>query len=421
VAINRPAGLDPQLLITIFMTDLKTEALPQELFDKFGSDYVYSTGEDPPPLPNAIYMKLDAAKANDGRYVKIPLVKDLSGSPTLGSTGDQRLNEEDLATKYFRMEYTDASHATTNQAYGITARDKFPYKLFEQRVPLMGRYWKQYFGKMRRQALLELQSENLETAPHFLTPGWSPNWYIPGINDSQQPSYHTNVTTWTGRIVTALNLAGTGTSACANVRYFQKLEEWASSEIFIRRITFEQLDGNDGYVVTLPTPQATWMKNHSNTGTMGPIWRDSAYFSDQARMLYPGFLGKLGCLYFWEDQRYPTLTVGGTASGSSGTGTLTAQYRGMGNADDGSSDPRDKTASARQVGFLMGAGALMEWMPEPFHWEWEYEQYDKYFGSGVFLGIGIKQVGFNVGENPDSTTLQQQGSIVLPFAAPPGT
>lgn len=422
MAINRPATLDPQLQITIFLTDLKTEALPQDIFDKLSADFVYSTGEDPPALPNAIYMKLDA-KADEGRYVKVPMVKDLSGAPTLGSTGDQRLNEEDITTKYFRMEYTDVSHATTNQAYGILARDKFPYKLFEQRVPMLGRYFKQYFGKMRRQALLELQSENLETAPHFLTPGFSPNWYVPGINDSQQPSYNVVAATWEANIAAALNTAGTGTSACANVRYFQKLEEWASTVMFIRRISMEQLDGGDGYVIILPTPQATWMKNHTNSGTMGPIWRDAMGkdFSDSVRFMYPGFLGKLGCLYFWEDPRYPTITVGGTATGSPTYGSLTAQYYGMGNADDGSSDPRDKTANARQIGWLLGQGALMEWMPEGFHWEWEYEQYDKYFGSGAFCSVGIKQVGFNVGTGADATTLQQQGSIVLPFAAPPGT
>lgn len=421
MAINRPAVLDTALQIEIYLTDLKTEALPQEIFDKLSADYVYSTGEDPPSLPNAIYMKLDAV-ADEGRTVKVPMVKDLYQDPTLGANGDQRLNEEDITTKWFRMEYTDVSHATTNQAYGVYARDKFPYKLFEKRVPLLGRYFKQYFGKMRRMALLELQSENLEQAPHFLNPGWSPNWFIPNLNDSQQPVYHTNVTIWTQRIVNALNAAGTGTLAAANIRYFQKLEEWASTNVFIRRIYFEQLDGGDGFVIILPTPQHTWMLNHTNAGSMGPVWRDAMGqdFSDDVRMMYPGFLGKLGCLYFWVDPRWPTLTLGGTGTGTGGGGTLTAQYRAMGNADDGSSDPRDKSATARQVGFLLGAGALMEWMPEGFHWEWEYEQYDKFFGSGVFMSVGIKQVGFDV-TAADTTTLQQQGSIVLPFAAPPGT
>jgi hypothetical protein len=63
-------------------------------------------------------------------------------------------------------------------------------------------------------------------------------------------------------------------------------------------------------------------------------------------------------------------------------------------------------------------------MPEGFHWEWEYEMYDKYFGSGIFCSVGIKQVVFDSTEGIDSKddgTVQQNGSIVLPFAAPPET
>jgi hypothetical protein len=97
---------------------------------------------------------------------------------------------------------------------------------------------------------------------------------------------------------------------------------------------------------------------------------------------------------------------------------MTAQYRGMGRADDGSSDPRDKTTSARLVGFLLGKACLCEWMPEGFHWEWEYEQYDKYFGSGIFMSVGIKNPMFDL-TGGDATNVQQDNSIVLPFAYPP--
>lgn len=418
MAINTPGVLDPELQIEIYLTDLRHEALPQEVFDKLSSDYVYSTGEDAPSLPNAIYYKLDA-KADEGRKAKIPMVKDLYEAPTLGANGDQRLNEEDITTKFFDVEYTDVSHATTNQAYGVYARDKKPYKLFEMRAPLLGRYFKQYFGKMRRQALLEFNSENLATAPHFLPARWSPNWFFPGLSYVNQPTYDATPADWTAALVNALNAAGTGTNAAASVRFFQLLEEWASTEALIRRITFE--DGTDGYVFVIPTPQATWLKHPTNTAALGGVWRDAQAFSQEVRMMYPGFLGQLGCIRFVEDPRYPTLTVGGTATGTAGGSTLTAQYRGMGNADDGSSDPRDKTANARQVGFLLGQAALVEWMPEGFHWEWEYQQYDKFFGSGVFCSVGIKQVAYDVGTGAGSTTLQQQGSIVVPFAAPPTT
>lgn len=422
MSINQPTAIDSNLLITTWLTDLRREYLPNDIFDALSSEYINATGEEPPEMPNAIYLKLKS-EADKGRYTRVAMVKDLSAAPTLGSTGDQRLNEESITTKSFRMEYTDLSHATTNQAYGITARDQFPYHVFEQRVPLLARYFKQYFGKMRRMALLELQSENLEDAPHFNASGWSPNWYIPNRTNAQQPTYVTNVADWTDTIVDGLMNAGTGVNACVSGLYLQRLEEWARTEQYITPIEFE--DGGDGYVVTLPTPQARWLKHMVQAGNLGRVYRDLQDFSEKVRMHFPGLLGQVGGLRLVEDQRYPTLSLAGSASNSdsylidlAADYTMTARYYAMGRADDGSSDPRDKTANARQVGFLLGQAALCEWMPEGFHWEWEYEQYDKYFGSGIFCSVGIKQPIFDVTDN-DATTLQQDGSIVLPFAAPP--
>ena len=427
MTINHPAQIDPQLLITTWEEDLKREYLPNDVFDMLSSEYINATGEEPRELPTGIYMKL-VSEADKGRYCRVPLVKDLSSAPTLGANGDQRLNEEDITTKYFQMEYTDLSHATTNQAFGVYARDKFPYKLFEQRVPLLARYFKQYFGKMRRQGLLELQSENLEDAPHFNAAGFSPNWYVPNRTNAQQPStvngtYRSNSADWIDTIVASLVAAGTGNHANCTVTYLQRLEEWARTEQMITPLDFE--DGGDGYIVLLPTPQCRWLKHCIQAGNLGSIWRDAQAFSKEIRFMYPGLIGQVGGLRIVEDQRYPTLTLGGSASNlgsylidSLADYTLTAQYRGMGRADDGTSDPRDKTATSRMVGFLLGQRALCEWMPEDFHWEWEYEQYDKFFGSGIFCSVGIKQIIFDINDN-DDTTIQQDGSIVLPFAVPP--
>lgn len=418
MAINTPAVLDSELQIEIFLTDVQKEALPDEIFDRLSGDAVYSEGQPIPEMPDKLYWRLDA-KADDARTVTAAMVKDLSEAPTLGADGDQRTNEEDITTKHFKMEYTDISHATTNQKYGVYARDKFPYKLFEQRVPLLGRYFKQYFGKMRRQALLEEHSENLDEAPHFLSARFSPNWYIPNRTNAQQPSWDSTHADHIQNIAEALTAAGTGTSAAISVRYCQRLEDYARTEKFVK--TFEFEDGSDGYIYIIPSDQALWLKHPSNAAALGGIWRDVQAFPKEVRFMYPGLIGQIGGLRIVSDPRYPTLTLGGSASGSAGGDgyTITAQYRGMGRADDGSSDPRDKTATARNVGFLMGPGALVEWMPEGFHWEWEYIQYDKYFGSGIFMSCGIKQPIWYTGTALTDTNAQQDTSIVTPFAHAP--
>lgn len=427
--INHPTPLDPELQIEIYLTDLRREYLPNDIFDHLSSEYINPTADEPMALPNAIYLKLQA-EVDQGRTCKVALVKDLSGSPTIGANGDQRLNEEDIQTKWFRMEYTDLSHATTNQQYGIYARDKAPYKVFEYRVEGLAKYFKQYFGKMRRQALMELQSENLEDAPHYNTAGISPNWFIPNLTFAQQPVYTQTMNDWVDRVVAKLSAAGTTAAACVNLNYLIKLEEWARTEALIAPLDFG--DG-DGYIVTLPSPQCSWLLNLVQNGTAGHLFTSVANYSGKegdGTKAFPNEIGKFRGLRILNDERYPTLTVSGAVSNLGGKNYMsdtnadffiTAKYRGMGNADDGSSDPRDKSATARQVGFLIGRAALCEWMPENFHWEWEYEMYDKYFGSGIFCSCGIKQPIFKQSSDSDANSEQQFGSIVLPFAAAPET
>jgi len=417
--INHPTNLIQDLQIELFLLDVQKEALPEEIFDHLAADYIYSVGENAPSLPNALYLKLDT-KINEGRTVKVPMIKELFEEPTEGSLGDQRLNEEDRIMKFFTMEYTDVSHATTNQQYGIEALTRAPYKIDEDRSRAIGKYYKQLFGRYRRQALLEQHSQNLSEAPHFLTDAWGPNWYVPNIANRDQPTYDTVYANHTNNIAASLIAAGTGQQATGTVVYFQRLEEWARTEAFITPFDFG--DGSDGYVILIPTPVARWMKNPTEgLPVLGPIWRDAQAFDKEIRFMYPGLLGQLGGLRFVEDPRYPTLTLGGSASGSTqgaGSYTLTAQYRGMGRADDGSSDPRDKSANARLVGFLLGNNALVEWLAEPMHWKWEFEQYEKFFGSGVFSSVGFKQPIYDLGTETN-TSWQQDSSIILPFAQPP--
>lgn len=416
MTIASSADLDTELLIELFQTQVHHESLPDDIFDHLAGDVIYPGDNTPPDLPEAIYLRLDA-QSDEARTVKVPMVKDLVQDPTLGSDGTQEGNEEDITTKFFQMHYTDLSHATTNRAFGIQARDKLPYRLFQMRTPLLGRYFKQYFGVMRRQALLEGISENLAEAPHFLDATLSRNWWIPNTSDNNQPGYDTSENVHVANLVQAMLSAGTGVAAMASVENILALEQYARNVAKIDTLMFAE--GFDGYVLTLPSPQATWLKNPNQIGQLGELFISAQAMGQTARAMYPGLLGRIGNIVLVEDQRYPTLTLGGSGSagsGSTGLSSITPQYRRMGDADDGSSDPRDFSATSRQVSFLLGSRAICEWMPEGFHWEWQYESYDKEFGSGLFCSVGIKRVEFDVGTGASSTTLQQRGSIVIPWA-----
>jgi hypothetical protein len=422
MSVNHPAAIDEGLWIETMITQVKNEYLPNDIFDKLSSNVINPTPEAPMEIPNDIYIKIQADPTK-ARTIKIPMRKEYSGAPNLGSNADPRLTEEDAVLKFWTIRYTDLSKTTSNQNYGIGAIEKKPFNVFEYRVEGMGTWYKQYFGKMRRQALLQLRSENLEDAPHFLTPNFSPSWYVPNIAPSAQPSYKTDPQDWVDEIAATLTAAGHGINSCANLQFFMELEDWARGDGHKTPLDFP--DGTDGYVFTLPTPQKTWMLKLIQDGNVGDLWTKAASMSKEILAQYPSTIGRFGGIHFVEDSRYPTVTVGGSASNSNsylsdGTAdyTLTAKYRGCGRADDGSSDPRDKTVNAWQIGFLLGRACMGEVMPEDFHWEYEYEIYDKYFGSGIFCSVGIEQVIFDL-TTGTASTMQQDGSAVVPFAVPP--
>jgi hypothetical protein len=422
MSINYPAGIDEGLYIETILTKVRSEYLPNDIFDSLSANFINPTADEPMQIPQEVYLKIQA-DATKSRTIKVAMRKEFSGAPNLGSNADPRLTEEDAELKFWTIRYTDLSKTTANQNYGIGAIEKKPFNVFEYRVEGMATWYKQYFGKMRRQTLLQLQSENLEDAPHFLPSGLSPSWFIPNRSAAQQPVWVTDPQDWVDTVAAAVTAAGTGISACASLGFFMELEDWARGDGHKTPILFP--DGSDGYVITLPTPQKTWLLKLIQDGNVGYLWTAAASMSQDVLKKYPNSIGRFQGLHFVEDSRYPTITIGGSASNSgsylSDGGadyTITCKYYGCGRADDGTSDPRDKTANARQIGFLLAANAMGEVMPEDFHWEYEYEMYDKYFGAGIFCSVGMEQVRFDV-TSGDATTMQQDGSAVIPFAVPP--
>ena len=418
MALNTVNQLDPELLIQIFETDVKNEACPADVFDFYSS--LYPVSEDPPPIPDAIFLKL-AAEATKAHSVTVPMIKELAQEPTEGSTNQQLGQEERQQEKRFHMHYTDQSHAVAGQEYGIVARDAIPYGKFEQIGPQLGRYFKQLDGRMKRQATLEGISYNLIQNPTNLPTLFNPNMFLAGMHSHRQPVYTGNAAAWTQEI--AHHLAEAGTAARASLEdspflsmtFLLQLQEWASE--FIEPI---DLGGKEGYICLLPSPQCTWFRNPANLRSLGDLWVSYSAIPDAEKMFYPDLIGDVGKLRLIEDNRYPTITLGGTGDHR----TMTPRYRGMGRQGV-LSDPRDKGHHARQVGALYGRGAMCEWMPEPFHYEYHMDNYGKIYGKGLFRSVGMKRVEFDYSANttlagmPTAGSLQNDGSISLIFAAPP--
>ena len=411
MGVNRTNALPPEQQVRIWNKKLRQEAPLEDCFTNLRGVYTTSKRVD---IGNEIFIDIGGEGKDNERFHRMTMQKDLSGAPREGSTANQVTNEEDLIQKVFDIFYTDWSHAVSLQSYGIEAKTKDYWGIFEQITPKLALYAQEYEGKYIREALLERYDQNLTAQPHNLVQDWSPNIAVAGLHSTQWPVYNTNVAAWTNAIGTALTTAGVGAQASATIRFIQQAEENASARRIIEPLN---IGGKECYIVVLPSPQCVFLKDPVIQGNLGSVFRDVSALSE-AEMNYPGVIGKIGRCLIVEDPRHPTLTLGGTAGGY----TLTSQYRLAGR--EVASDPRDFSLTARQVGYLLGKAAIAKWNPEPFHWEYEYEQYDKFGGKGIFTSWGFQMVQWDYGPGntvnvPTAATRQQDSSMVLLFSTPP--
>ena len=171
------------------------------------------------------------------------------------------------------------------------------------------------------------------------------------------------------------------------------------------------INGNPGYIMTVPTTQKFHALNLENSGSLGVYFTDT-YRLQQEGINFPKTIRPLGRwldIYLIEDERAPTLLLGGSA----GAYTLTAGYVHPGNNDGRSTD-----ANARDVSFLLGKGALIDWYPDKIHHEYDDYNYKKWIGKGYFGGRGCQLRWFD-DDTATDTSFEQRYSVICPFARVP--
>lgn len=414
MGVNQTVPLPEELHVRYWERRLRQEALPEDPITALRG--VHSTDRRV-AVGNECYLQMEGGFGNTERYHRCVLQKTLSQNPQEGTLSNQVGQEEDLRQKIFDVFATDWSHAVSLQEYGLEAKTKDYFQVFEEITPLLSKYVQEYEGKYCREALLERYSQNLTFAPHFLAQQFSPNIAIAGLGSAQWPAFNVNNAAWTNLIATGLVAAGVGAQASATIRFIQEAELYASTRLIIEPVN---VGGKETYIVLLPSDQAKFLKDPILAGQLGNAMLQYAGLNDQ-ELKYPGAILRIGRCLICEDPRFPTLTIGGTAGGL----TLTPQYRLAGR--DTWSDPRDLSLTGRQVGYLLGKAAVAKWVSEDYHWEYEYEQYKKFGGKGIFATFGHSMVQWDYGANnsvpnagpPTAQTRQQDSSLVLLFSAPP--
>jgi hypothetical protein len=171
----------------------------------------------------------------------------------------------------------------------------------------------------------------------------------------------------------------------------------------------EMLDipgGGKGWILTVPTNQVYHVHNFSRDDSLIGYWTAANQMNDMTKANLPLLLGRYLDIYLVEDDRAPTITVGGTASPF----TLTPGY-----VLPGNNDQRDTSATARDVGYLLGRAPLIDWYPTKLHHKYDDYNYQKWEGKGYFCMRGINLRMYD-DTTPTNTSWEQRYSVVCVWA-----
>lgn len=416
MGIQRATPLEQNQQIRIFNRKLRMEPALFDIFS-YSSATIKSTDKNR-AISNAIYLKLEPG-SGDGRFVNVPMIQDLTGEPVEGTTTSQVGRERRLNTKYAEAFSTDVSQAVTLEEYGLEALTKAPYQINEQAVKQLGKYKAEIMGRYHRHCLLESYSYNLNNTPHNLALMFTPNIFVSGATFAQQPRFANEpqrvgttvgvsppAATWANTIAT--NLINNG-GAPATIRTLLQIEEYVSTHKYIPAL---EVGGRGRYPFLVPSNQCTYLKDPTVQGSMGDVFVERSSLSEE-EMNFPNVLGRVGRLLILEDERYPTLSV----TGSAGNYGLTAQYRAPGRGIG--SDPRDHTMNGYDVGFVLGPECIIDKTDEDWHLEFQWEEYDKYYATGIFATLGMSMPLYKNGSIANATNVQQDSSCAVIFGKPP--
>lgn len=407
MSVASPSTLNTNLMVKGFSKLLQMKALQEDVFMSLNENYSTTRQK----MPDAIYLTVNDIKTEEHTHT-IGMLMPLSGNPTYGSANTPLGSEENQVTKSLVIYKNDYSHAVTNQLFGLNAQDKKFYQLLEKETDQLGLYFRELEGLHIRQALLERYSENLAAVtatPTYptCTYAWNSNWLVKNLAESAQPVYSSNASTFASRIGTALNTAGTSSSATWDFKYLSRMVRQASD---IKKLKSIKIKNRDMYVVTVPSDQAMFLKDPTVSNTYGNMWIQYNRMTDMD-MTFPNTLGIFGNLLLIEDPRYPVVFP----TGSSYPNGLAPRYMRPGNNDE-----RQRVTGERSIGFCMGMGPIVKWDAEKLHFEIETAlTYGKRRGHGAFGTYGIQRVEFDA-VTPDDTTIENFSSMVLAAATQAG-
>lgn len=386
---------------------LQIESTPDSIFIDVGTDVVF-TGKKI-AIPDACIVNISSEKG--ARSQVMPIENPLAGPGRGGTAEGQSGYERQVTLEYMKIYYNEYSQGVMGEKWGMNYNDLQMFDFYNREQPRLSKWFAEDTDKQYHEALLERVSWVLEKDGTSISQTYNPNWYIANTEFADQPAYSDNFGTFRTNINTAFAAADSGTNgvnANIDLDYLIALSYYAENQKQIKPVT---IGGQPSYLVVLPTPQYHKLLQ-TTAGQLGAVWQNVTALTDEEQK-FPGIVGRVMNLVIVKDPRYPTIKCTNAYANT----THTVAYMEPGNQDARNKSVYSDTNAAWDIGFLMGAGAIIDWTVTPLHFEMEQNEYGKIYGKAAFTERGIQLGATYDTDTASNLNLKNRGSIVLAFTA----
>ena len=372
-------------------------------------------------IPNTIFMKFDTPPVAS-HSLTFSMSKPFSKNAQMGTSEDMLGNGEDVELLHLTVRYNEIKKAAAYRGWGIDFNDMSWTGVYGTLTNKFVKFNKELRGRRIRETLMLTVAEELTKTPVSLTQQFNSNIWIPNLDYSNLPvwdvtdltvtdgsadskgfyssrTYGGGATRYVEAIADALvSAAGTGSTSLAymDVEQLASLENYCKTRLKMKPIVVGK---RRGYIFVIPTDVAAYLVNPAVSGSMGASWVTLANLSTEEQSI-PGILGRYRSLWFVEDDRSPTLTLGG----SNGSWTLQPGFVQPGNNDDRNLNAWSSTSGSTnyvfEVGYVLGEAAIAEWIANQIQYGKESTEFGKFLEKGSWFCGGLQLARFDV-DTPD--------------------
>jgi hypothetical protein len=381
-------------------------------------------------IPNSVFMQFSTAPTGT-HQITIGMTAPYEKAPAEGTDETILGYEEDSKLFHLTLRYNELKKSVSMRGWGVDYNDIQSTGLYGTINPRLQKFWKDYRGKRIRVTSMLNVEDALTKNPIGLKQNFCSNVFIPNLAAGLNPTWDITDLTNTAGVKDSLGYYSQRTFSGANTyieslaaRMMQASGTTSASKAYMHVENLEDLyqycrrtvrmnpisiGPNRGYIYVADSDTVSILTNPNRAGSMAEIWTKVTQLSSEEQS-YPGMLGRYKNLWIIEDDRHPTLTIGGSA----GSYALQPGFMNPGNNDDRNLSAWSATSGSLNyvfnVGFVYGEGGLAEWIANDLGYADESTEYGQLLGKGSYMCGGIQIARFNVDTPDDAANSASTGA-----------